>query len=502
MLTHCKSKIYNLPVRAFVIVIVLTFSVITLYSGDRSNARSTSMGFSTLVSSQGNDAFGINPANFDYTLPVTKTKGVMKKKRKIFDPHWEFSVFSAGGGYGSDSSIEFYNNYLKYLSIDRNRFANLFTNINEVFTFRNTILPADKTDVNYDFELKWLSVNYKNKFGAVNITIADRVGLNTEVNSRDEYLPLTFGFTFNQNGSYNLTDVNMKQSEAIAWWIRKYNVGYAKQWQFKKSGIKSFSVGVSGGLVHGFGNVSTYESKLNISTYGIQSINGQNHVDSIKGKQDFHTQSALTDFFTDYNSGAETHFNLFPKPAGTGWSLDFGMALEIGSEWKIAASVTDLGKITWNYNTITNNDTNSFAYYNFFISSGDPTYNQMVDDLGGYQTQDTVSTFTSEMPTKYRAGIMYRPSSKFMIEFNWVKGTNDVPGNTSDVIYCFGAEYFPLPYLPVRTGFSAGGPGAYYISIGTGVKFKNFTFDIRTYGLNQLIEDKRFSVSLSTKVIL
>ncbi|HAX48484.1 MAG TPA: hypothetical protein DCX92_05815, partial [Bacteroidetes bacterium] len=273
MLTYCKSKKYKLLIRAFVFTLFLAVFACSSYSGDRSNARSTSMGFSTLVSSRGNDAFGINPANFDYSLPVTKNRDV-KKKKKIFDPHWEFSVFTAGGGYGSDSSIEFYNNYLKYLSIDRNRFANLFTNITEVFTFRNTILPADKTDVNYDFELKWLSVNYKGKFGAVNFTIADRVGLNTEVNSRDEYLPLTFGFTFNQNGSYNLTDVNMKQSEAIAWWIRKYNIGYAKQWQFKKSGITSFSVGVSGGLVHGFGNVSTYESKLNISSYGIQSING------------------------------------------------------------------------------------------------------------------------------------------------------------------------------------------------------------------------------------
>ena len=491
-----------MKIKSFLVILILTATSVITYSGDRSGGRSTSMGFSNLVSSVGNDAFGINPANFDYTLPITKNKDVMKKKKKIFDPHWEFSVFSAGGGYGSDSSIEFYNNYLSYLSIDRNRFANLFTNIEEVFRFRNSILPADKTDVNYDFELNWLSVNYKNKFGAVNFTITDRVGLNTEVNSRDEYLPLTFGFNFNTNGSYNITDVKMKQSEAIAWWIRKYNIGYAKQWNFKKGTIKSFSIGVSGGLVHGFGNVTTYESKLDISTWGIQSINGANHVDSIKGKQDFHTQSALTDFFTDYNSGAETHFNLFPKPAGVGFSVDFGISMQLGNDWKIAASVTDLGKITWDYNTITNNDTNAFAYYNFFVNSSDPTYNRMVDDLGGYQTQDTVSAFSTDMPTKYRAGIMFKPNSKFMIEFNWVKGTNDLPGNTSDVIYCFGAEYLPLPYLPVRTGFSAGGPGAYYISLGAGLKLKNFTFDVGTYGINQLIEDKRFSVALSTKIIL
>lgn len=489
-----------MKIKLYFIIPVLTVLSFSVYSGDRSNARSTSMAFSTLVSSFGNDAYGINPANFDYTLPLSKTKNVTKK-RKIFDPHWEFTLMSAGGGYGSDSSIEFYNNYLKYLSIDRNRFANLFTSLNEIFVFRNTILPADKTDVNYDFELNWLSVNYKNKFGALNFTIADRVGLNTEVNSRDEYLPLTFGININPNGSTNITDVKMAQSEAIAWWIRKYSLGYAKNWIFKKGAIRSFSIGVSGSLVHGFGNVTTFDSKLDISTWGIQNVNGTNHVDSIKGKQDFHTQSALTDYFRDYNDGAETHFSIFPKPAGTGYSLDFGLAMQIGNDWKIAASVTDLGKISWDYNTIRNDDTNHFAYYNFYVTGTDPTYNAMVNDLGGYNTQDTGLTFTTEMPTKYRAGIMFKPNNKFMIEFNWVKGINDLPGNTSDVIYCFGAEYYPLPYLPVRTGFSAGGPGAWYISLGTGVKFKNFTFDIGTYGINQLIEDRRFSVAATTRVI-
>lgn len=472
------------------------------FTGDRSNARSTAMAFSTVVSSLGNDAYGINPANYDYQMPVSLSK--TKSKKKPFLPKWEFSLFSAGGGYGSDSSIAFYNNYLRYLSIDRNRFVDLFTNINEVFNFRNTILPGEKTDVNYDFELNWLSVNYKNpKIGAINVSISDRVGLNTEVNSRDEYLPLTFGFNINSNGSYNLTDVHLAQSEAIAWWIRKYNVGYAKQFIFKKSsGIRSLSIGISGGLVHGFGNVTTYDSKLSIGTWGVQSINGVNHVDSIKGTQDFHTQSALTDYFRDYKDGAETQFNLFPKPAGIGYSVDFGFNMQIGHDWKIAASVTDLGRITWNYNTVINNDTNSFAYYNFFITGSDPTYNQMVNDLGGYATQDSTTHFTTEMPTKYRAGIMFKPNEKFMIEFNWVKGINDLPGNTKDVIYCFGAEYCPLPYLPVRTGFSAGGPGAYYISLGLGLRLKNVTIDVGTYGVNQLIEDKRFSVAFSSKIIL
>lgn len=457
------------------------------------------MANSSLVSSFGIDAYGLNPANYDYhpllksTLPKTKSKST-----------WELSIMSLGGGYGSDSSIQFYNSYLNYLTIDRNKFAGLFTDLNKILQFRDSILPGSETEVNYDFELKWLSVNYSNpKYGAVNFTISDRVGLNTNVFSRDEYLPLDFlKTTYYDTSGLNITGVNLAQSEAIAWWIRKYSIGYAKQFNVKNmGGISSVSVGFSASLVHGFGNVSTYESRLNISTYGIKNINGVNHVDSIKGKQDFHTQSALTDFFRDYKDGSESKFNPFPRPAGIGYSFDFGITLTLGNQWKIAASVTDLGKIKWNYNTITNNDTNSFLYKDFFVTGTDPTYNRLVDDLGGYQTQDTNKTFYSDMPTKIRAGIMFQPSDRFMAEFNWCKGTNNLPGNTDKNIFALGSEFYILYFLPVRAGFSLGGPGNFFISLGAGVKFKNFTIDLGTHGINQLIADKRFSIAFSGKVL-
>jgi hypothetical protein len=499
------------------------------FSDDRGNGRSTAMAFSTMVSCYGVDAYGINPANYSYRIPspkLTKKHLASDKKFNLQKPVWEISVFSVGGGYGSDSSIEFYNSYLNYLSIDRNKFVGLFTDLAAVLQFRDSILPGTKTDVNYDFELRWFNVNYSYpKIGSFNVSISDRVGLNTYVNSRDDYLPLNFGVNYDPyTQKTDLTNVNLAQSEAIAWWIRKYSIGYAKQFIFSpKSSITSFSIGLSSSLVHGFGNVSTYESKLNISTWGIKNNNGVNHVDSIKGKQDFHVQSALTDFFQDYKDGAESKFNLFPKPAGIGYSFDFGMTMQIGKQWKVAASVTDLGKISWNYNTITNHDTDSFAYYDFDLTGTDPTYNAMVDDLGGYHTQDTGTIFTSDMPTKIRAGISFQPSDRFLIELNWYKGLNDLPGNSRKNKFTFGAEYFPVYFLPIRAGISFGDPALvetasnlhpikalvsiwendnYFISIGAGIKFNRFTLDFGTHGINQLIQNKRFSVALSSRVIL
>lgn len=491
-------------------IIFILFCLFTVYvkADDRSNARSTGMGFSSILSNTGTNAYNNNPANFDLNeLPElrlsTKNRQLRSKDYKFSS--WEISAFSAGGGYGSDTTINFYNNYLSYLSIDRQKFVNLFTDLTSVLKFRQDVLPNERTDVNYDFELRWFSASFSNKeYGTVNVTMSDKVGLNTNVFSKDEALPLNFGINFDPNtGKTDLTNVNLKQAEAIAWWIRKYTIGYAKNFKMKKNSfVKNIAVGFSAGLVHGFGNVSTYESKINIGTYGVKYDNnaGVNHADSIKGKQDFHTQLAVTDFFRDYGDGAETHFNLFPKPAGKGFCIDLGLTVQVNDAIRIGASVTDIGRITWDYNTITNNDTDSFAYYDFFLATWDQTYNDLVNDLGGYYTQDSGTAFTTGMPTKFRAGIMYQPSQRFLVEFNWAKGTNDLPGNTSSSIYSLCAEYFPLDFIPVRVGISLGGPGGLYLSAGTGLKLRNLNIDIGAHGINQSIADKRFSVAFRINV--
>ena len=470
-----------------------------IYADNRSSSRGLGLSNACTVSSLGIDAYGINPANYDFhESPRLKLKD---KKQKTVKPHWEISILSLGGAYGSDESIDFYNNYLKYLSINRNTFTGIFTDLNSVLYFRNTVLPSEKTDVNYDFELKWFSVNYSNpKTGAVNFTVSDKVGLNTNVLSRDEYLPLNFSVSPNPNSSYNLTNVELHQSEAIAWRIRKYTLGNAKQFDTKGI-IKNVSVGFSAGLVHGFGNVITLNSSLYANSYGIQSTQNGTHVDSIKGKQSFYTQAALTDFFRDYGDGAKSHFTFFPKPAGTGYSFDLGMTMQIGEMFKVAAAVTEFGKITWDYNTFINYDTNSFNYNDFYLNSSDPTYNRFVNDLEGLDTRDTSSSYTTDMPTKYRAGIMFQPDSQLMIEFDWLKGDNNLPGNTTSSIFSLGAEYYPISFLPLRSGVSLGGPEDWTASVGTGVRFKNVVIDLAAYGINNMIASKRLSFAFSGKLV-
>jgi len=206
--------------------------------------------------------------------------------------------------------------------------------------------------------------------------------------NKNESFPLP-QIEFGSNGSYDIIGADLHLAEAIAWWLRKYSIGFGTG--FKNKGIiKNVRVGFSASLVHGFGNVIIYNSGIKMNTYGITRDSIGNHIDSVNGKQDFYSLQSLTDLFQDYIDGAETHFNFFPRPAGKGFCFDAGITMQIGNYVWFSASVTELGYVKWNYNTLINKDTNDFKYKDFYVLVQDPTYNEFVNDLDGLDTDTRV----------------------------------------------------------------------------------------------------------------
>jgi hypothetical protein len=490
----------------FAFITILSFiSNIETFADDRSNARGLGMSTACVVSGTGLDAYGINPANYYFrrSEPVIGTnKGAYRLKQKDKST-LEISIVNLGGGYGSDKSLNFYTTYLNYLSIRRETFANRFLNLDSVFNFRTNVLPDKNTQVNYDFELKWFSVNFtKPSIGAINFTISDKVGLNTNVMNKNESFPLP-SIRFGSNGSYDILSADLHLSEAIAWWIRKYTIGYAQQF-LNKGIVKNVTVGFSASLVHGFGNAIIYNSGIKMDTYGIRNDPHGNHIDSVKGKQDFYSLQSLTDLFQDYIDGAETHYNFFPRPAGKGFSFDAGINIQVGDYIWIAASVTELGFIKWDYNTLINRDTNDFYYKDFYVLTEDPVYNQFVNDLDGLNTRYEGISYKTDMPTKYRAGILFKPKETFSVEFDWVKGMNNLPSNSTRDKVSMGAEYYILKNIALRSGFSFGGSESFNFSLGAGYTYKSFSIDIASYNMNviwnQFTEINRLSLAVSTKL--
>lgn len=482
----------------------MTYTFKNSFADDRSNAKGLGMSTACVVTSTGIDAYGINPANiYSYSYGFNKSNNTFKLKSKS-KPEWQIAIANLGGGYGSDKSLNFYTTYLKYLSIRRETFANRFLNLDSVFNFRANVLPDKNTEVNYDFELKWFSVNYTNpRLGAINFTISDKVGLNTNVMNKNESFPLP-QIQFENGGKYDILKADLHLSEAIAWWIRKFTIGYAQRFE-DKGIIKNVTIGFSASLVHGFGNAIIYSSGIKMDTYGIRNDGHGNHIDSVSGKQDFYSMQSLTDLFQDYIDGAETHFNFFPRPAGKGFSFDAGINLQIGEKIRIAASVTELGFIRWTYNTLVNKDTNDFHYRDFYVLTEDPVYNQFVNDLDGLDTRYSGIAYTTDMPTKFRAGVVFTPNNDFSVEFDWAKGLNNLPGNSTSDKFSLGSEYYVTKNLPLRTGISIGGSDGFNFSLGAGYTFKKLTIDIATNNMNilwtQFTEINRLSLTISSKLI-
>jgi len=491
------------------LIIILSLSAginKNLFADDRSNARGLGMSSACVVSCSGIEAYGINPANYIFRKNEPEIKIDSKEyslKKSRIQKGLQISLANLGGGYGSDKSLDFYSTYLNYLSIRRETFANRFLNLDSVFNFRTNVLPDKNTQVNYDFELKWLSIIYQTpNTGAINFTISDKVGLNTNVLNKNESFPLP-QIRYGTGGSYDILQADLHLAEAIAWWIRKYTLGYAQMFE-NKGIVKNVSIGFSASLVHGFGNVIIYNSGIRMDTYGIRRDPQGNHIDSVKGKQDFYSLQSLTGLFQDYIDGAETHFNFFPRPAGKGFSFDAGINIQIGDNVWIAASVTELGFIKWDYNTLINKDTNDFYYKDFYVLSEDPTYNQFVNDLDGLDTRYTGIQYKTDMPTKYRAGILFKPIERLSLELDWMKGLNDLPSNTTLDKISMGIEYFISNNIPLRTGFSIGGYEGFNFSLGAGYTYKNFTVDVASSNMNviwkQFTEINRLSLTISSKL--
>ncbi|RPI18367.1 MAG: hypothetical protein EHM58_05915 [Ignavibacteriae bacterium] len=498
--------IMNLRYKLLVLFVILTASIfpVNLQSQDQTNARGKGMSNASMVTSFGIDAFGINPANYYYNKYSTIKKPDKKTSVKMKKPQFEISIFSAGASLGSNADFNFYERYSDLISLNRENLVSTFTDVNKLREFTENILPEEKADVGFDVDVKWLSVNaVMPQVGALNFSISDKIALSTFIPGKEQTVPSTYNVILDPlTGRASLTDVELHQEEAQSSWIRKYSLGASKVFESKKGTIRSFTFGFAGALVHGFGDIHAYKSDFSLSTHGISYDENGVHVDSVTGMQNFNTQTSLTDYFKDFaGNPSSTRFTLFPEPAGVGYSIDFGFGMQIGNYVRIAASVTDYGKVKWTKNVFSNFDRGTFAYRNFYLNNNDPTYAQFIDDLKGSGSRNTTDHYWTDMPTKFRAGISYQPSDKFLMEIDWVKGNNNQPGNSTDHIVSLGSEYTPVEFMSLRAGTSIGGPAKIIFGLGVGFKTPVFSIDLAANAINQMIRNSRYSFSVSGKLL-
>ena len=147
------------------------------------------------------------------------------------------------------------------------------------------------------------------------------------------------------------------------------------------------------------------------------------------------------------------------KPVGHGNGFDAGVSAEIGKIFRLGASVTDMGSMTWTANVLEASD----QKLQQTASTGVTTYDVLTEiskqfdtDKQNLFTYTTAKERTAALPAKLRLGGGIRISKFFEAGLDLTAPLNKVAGNLTTTFVGLGVDYKPLSWLKLSSGFTSG----------------------------------------------
>ncbi|MCB9058654.1 MAG: hypothetical protein H6627_08815 [Calditrichae bacterium] len=147
--------------------------------------------------------------------------------------------------------------------------------------------------------------------------------------------------------------------------------------------------------------------------------------------------------------------------AGTGMGIDLGITARFARAWHFSLAFSNLfGSINWYGHT-------QFVDYgqvdSVFIRNSKPdTHNE-------FETKVEGKSFRTSLPVQMRMGLSLRMLADLKLSMDYHQGLNTAFGNSTVPRVGFGAEYKIFNWLPVRSGFAAGGKEVFLFGTGFGI---------------------------------
>lgn len=181
----------------------------------------------------------------------------------------------------------------------------------------------------------------------------------------------------------------------------------------------------------------------------------------------------LEGLIATYETGfaGEGHMTARTATDGTGYSVDFGAALQINNSYTVGARISNfMSSITWSKNT---------EEHGYVFSFDTMTAENMSDD---YITSDDYSidipSFKTSLPAVMNVGIANTAGS-LLWAVDWEQGFRRAAGSSKKPRISMGVEWTGLiKLLPLRTGFATGGNKSTSLSFGTGIHINPFYLDV------------------------
>lgn len=423
-----------------------------------SDARNVAMGRTSVANSYGICALDNNPANIGINGQFDKSQ-------------LHFSLFSSFG-YVINSgfiSYEFYNNYF---TGDGNGNKKILTHSEKVDIFNSSKDTKNSGSVSNNI----VSLVYKTpEDGTFGLSISD------EMYGRS-YIPVDFAefalFGNEINRLYDFSEFNLSFSK-----IRQITLSYSNQISGISEGL-TFGVSVKPTL--GYQYFETYGNNITIFTNDSNEVSGS-------GIATFRT--AGLDYGFEPVSG-------FSNIAGFGIGFDLGLNLKLNDRINAGFSITDIGWVRWNKNTMQ-------SRYDANIELTDLSDDNQLDSLLDLikEKEKPVNSFTSILPTNFRIGLMYRfiePHNTLdkgvvnydrgYISLEYLQGFSDkYAGSSLDPRVSIGAEWIPDRMFSIRSGIIAGGEDKFALSFGAGGNFGPVSVNIGTHNIIDVFDIKSSS---------
>ncbi|NLO19335.1 MAG: hypothetical protein GX121_05590 [Ignavibacteria bacterium] len=460
----------------FVFALLLVFNDLKAQHGSFGaiDAKSNGMGACANASAFALSAIGKNPA-----LLNSKSDSVENLMLKLPD----FSFQLLNNSLSMKEFTHFFGNEnAKYLSEkERNDLLGFFQE-NGKFYFSISAIP--------------LAISYtpSKELGTFAFSVSDIAAANIII-AKDL---IDLSLIGNDSGRvYSFNDSGFK-----GWWLRSFNISYARQIYEKESGLlKSLSAGITLKFITGYeySELEKLESRFHT---------GENS--AITGNLVANTVSSFSpDFGVEYDFDKKTkpsNFNLlYMEPAGIGYGIDLGFYSELENGLNLGLAITDIGAINWSKETV-RYDLNS----NFFVD--DILDRKKRDSLINSTNAkgDYISDFSKPLPSALRFGASYELSQRIeeipgvlLLALDYNQGFNDLPGNSRIPRIGFGAFWHPdFDYPYILTGVSNAQTGRINFSLGAGYQYDFFQVNISTYDLISLISKEYSSPNYSLGINL
>lgn len=466
--------------RSFILALVLSSAICYMsVAGDRSNIRGVGMGRTINAASRGVDAIGINPANI--AIPEVR----------------RFTLNLVPIGLRVSTDLVDYGIYQEYFtgvdSAGKRNPKMLETSDQNKILSQMPDLPENRIET----ELMTFGASFQNPIvGGIAFAITEHAGC-TSTLSKDFFRMAVFGL--DSNGStYTFGGTGIS-----AWWYREYNLSYGRKLPVKLKFLKDLYAGIGLKFIRGYGIFQTVRQNSSFNNYP-ESPGSDMY--NLKGTIDYLAMHAGVDFFNN-NDSAHVPFTIFPDPVGSGTGFDIGFSGELINGMRVALSITDIGKITWDKNVLENIGVGPFEFTQDLKTLED-TVKNIVNGI-----PRPVGSFTTNLPTALRLGFMMDVQRlpfikrnlprKLLFAVDYVQGFNESLGNTTKPRFSLGAEYRLVYVLPLRTGLVFGGGDKVRWAFGFGLDLRYFSWDFATDSFATFFTPKSFqmvSFSMGMKV--